>query len=75
MNQERTKEWLTLNAIECWLHYFPEHKWTNEYKELKDAIQLQIQNINTREVEKEGEAKAAGRPPIKRKAQTPQAKV
>ena len=22
------------NAIYCWLHYFPEHKWADAYREL-----------------------------------------
>jgi hypothetical protein len=75
MTQELGKDWLILNAIECWLYYFPDNPYTERYKELKDAIELQMQNLDTGEVEEEGESKAAGRAPIKRKTQTPQAKV
>lgn len=33
------------NAIACWLHYFPEHKWTPIYKEMmkQDSFNTQPQ--------------------------------
>ena len=33
------------NAIACWLHYFPEHKWTPIYKEMikRDSFNTQPQ--------------------------------
>ena len=27
-------DYFVKNAISCWLHHFPEHKWTPIYKEL-----------------------------------------
>jgi len=32
-----TDEYLMLNAIDCWLYHFPEHKWTPLYQKLRDA--------------------------------------
>jgi hypothetical protein len=40
MTTERTKDWLILNAIECWLFNFPNHKWASEYIGLKEQIQM-----------------------------------
>lgn len=36
------KDWLLLNACECWLYYFPNHKWSETYKELKDELMKQL---------------------------------
>lgn len=44
------------NAILCWLHYFPEHKWTDIYKELAQ-----------RETYTKGEPVAKPRPARRRK--------
>lgn len=34
-------KWLLLNAVECWLHYFPQHEWTASYVTLRDSLQQQ----------------------------------
>ena len=39
MTTERTKDWLILNAIECWLFNFPNHEWASEYIALREQIQ------------------------------------
>ena len=33
-NKEKSNDWLIRNAIGCWLHHFPEHQWTEQYKQL-----------------------------------------
>ena len=35
-NQKPTEEYLMLNAIDCWLYHFPDHKWTPLYKQLRE---------------------------------------
>lgn len=34
----KSKEWLILNAVECWLHYYgnPSNPTVEQYKELRD---------------------------------------
>lgn len=39
MTEQKTDNWLMLNAIECWLHYFPQHQWAPQYITLRDALQ------------------------------------
>lgn len=34
LDKEKSDEWLIRNAIGCWLHYYPNHPWTDRYKEL-----------------------------------------
>ena len=37
----KSKEWLILNAVECWLHYYstPNTPTVEQYKELRDEYQ------------------------------------
>lgn len=53
MNEPKSEQWLMLNAVECWLHYFPDHQWTEQYKEIRDALQHTVQNSNTTQVEEQ----------------------
>lgn len=34
LEKEKSDDWLIKNAIGCWLHYYPNHPWTDRYKEL-----------------------------------------
>lgn len=38
------KEWLLLNACECWMHYFPNHQWVSAYQQLKDELMQELVN-------------------------------
>ncbi len=40
----KSKEWLILNAVECWLHYYskPNTPTVEQYKELRDEYKLLI---------------------------------
>lgn len=53
-----SRDWLMLNAVEAWLYYFPEHEWTDKYKELRDEL---------REIP---EARKRGRPAKKARTKT-----
>ena len=34
MTENPSTDYLIKNAIGCWLHYFPDHKWTAAYQQL-----------------------------------------
>ena len=34
----KTKDWLILNAVIAYLHHYPNHTHTQEYKDLKDEL-------------------------------------
>jgi len=38
---QRSREWLLLNAVECWLHYYsqPTSPTVDEYKQLRAELQ------------------------------------
>ena len=38
----KSKEWLILNAVECWLHYYskPNTPTVEQYKELREEYKL-----------------------------------
>ena len=40
----KSKEWLILNAVECWLHYYgePNNPTVEQYKELRDEYKQLI---------------------------------
>jgi hypothetical protein len=40
----KSKEWLILNAVECWLHYYstPNTPTVEQYKELRDEYKQLI---------------------------------
>lgn len=39
----RSKEWLLLNAVECWLHYVDKASpLVDEYVELRDALRISV---------------------------------
>ena len=44
----KSKDWLILNAVIAYLHHYPNHTHTQEYKDLKDEL------INTPTVRKRG---------------------
>ena len=71
--QERSKDWLILNAIECWLYYYPAHDWTTEYKELREAISLQMQKLDFKS-EEVASSKGSRRAPVKSKTNAIQTK-
>lgn len=54
MTEQKTDNWLMLNAIECWLHYFPQHQWVPQYNTLRDALKELVERENQpiEEVEK-----------------------
>ena len=54
MTEQKTDNWLMLNAIECWLHYFPDHQWVPQYITLRDALKELVEKENQpiEEVEK-----------------------
>ena len=35
---KKSKDWLILNAVVAWLHHYPNHTNTQDYKELKDEL-------------------------------------
>ena len=40
----KSKEWLLLNAVECWLyHYSKEGDYTAQYEELREALRIAYQ--------------------------------
>lgn len=51
-NQKPTEEYLMLNAIDCWLYHFPEHKWTPLYKKLREKAQSNDAAVHKDEVSK-----------------------
>lgn len=51
MTEQKSKSWLVLNAIACWLSYFPQHKWVKQYEELKKEYQEAVIKENALEVE------------------------
>lgn len=73
MSNNAEEKFYLLNAVECWLHYFPSHEWTPKYVEIRDALQHSIQDINPTEVEEERTQPAPSRAPSKAKASTPKA--
>ena len=34
----KSKDWLILNAVTAYIHHYPEHTFTQQYKELKDEL-------------------------------------
>jgi hypothetical protein len=38
MEEPKSKDWLLLNAVECWLYHFPEHPMTQQYQGLRDEL-------------------------------------
>jgi hypothetical protein len=38
MEEPKTKDWLLLNAVNCWLYHFPEHPMTQQYQGLRDEL-------------------------------------
>ena len=44
----KSKDWLILNAVLAYLHHYPNHTHTEDYKKLKDEL------INPPEVRKRG---------------------
>jgi len=73
MTEQKSKDWLLVNAIECWLFYFPQHEWAQQYKDLRDAIKQQVQDSDTTSVEEERTQPPSRRASSKTKAQTSQA--
>ena len=51
MTEQKSERWLLLNAIECWLYYFPQHQWAAQYKDIRDALQEKVINESKSEVE------------------------
>ena len=45
---QKSKDWLILNAVIAYLHHYPNHTHTEDYKKLKDEL------INPTEVRKRG---------------------
>lgn len=48
MNDTASREWLILNAIECWLYHFPDHGWTPEYKALADELRQEMKDAEAK---------------------------
>jgi len=48
MNESR--EWLLLNAVECWLHHYTNvGKYTDEYIKLRDEFRLKVKEADEAE--------------------------
>lgn len=46
----KQKEWLLLNAIECWLYYCDEQlQYTNEYKVLRDEYRELVAALDSKD--------------------------
>jgi hypothetical protein len=44
MNLERSTNWLLLNAVECWLHYFSNTtEYTEAYYKLRDEYRALVE--------------------------------
>jgi len=42
-----TREWLLLNAVECWLHHYSNvGKFTDDYIKLRDELRLQVKQTD-----------------------------
>ena len=37
-DKSHNEDFLIKNAIYCWLHHFPNHEWTDRYKELAKRV-------------------------------------
>jgi len=45
-----SREWLLLNAVECWLHHYTNvGKFTDQYIELRDEFRLKVQQTDEAE--------------------------
>ena len=43
-----SREWLLLNAVECWLHHYSNvGKFTDDYIKLRDELQLDVTRTDT----------------------------
>ena len=62
-DQDKSDEWLLENAISCWLYHFPEHEWTEQYKELLNKVK-HGQYKNTK-------ARTRGRPAERQRTKKP----
>lgn len=41
---EKNREWLLLNAVECWLHYCSDSKtYVSDYKQLRNELRVAIE--------------------------------
>jgi len=36
--EPKTREWFLLNAVCMWLQHYPDHEWTQQYKDLRDEL-------------------------------------
>jgi len=45
-----SREWLLLNAVECWLHHYTNvGKFTDQYIKLRDEFRLKVQQTDEAE--------------------------
>ena len=43
-----SREWLLLNAVECWLHHYSNvGKFTDDYIKLRDELRLDVTRTDT----------------------------
>ena len=43
-----TREWLLLNAVECWLHHYSNvGKFTDDYIKLRDELRIAVKQTDT----------------------------
>jgi hypothetical protein len=50
----KSKEWLLLNAVECWLHYCSTTtQYTDEYIRLRDEYTKAVQELNEEQEHKD----------------------
>ena len=43
-----SREWLLLNAVECWLHHYSNvGKFTDDYIKLRDQLRLDVTRTHT----------------------------
>jgi len=56
----KSKDWLLLNAVECWLFHFPKHPMTEQYQGLRDELKSPTQvRKRGRPAKKQRQAKAS----------------
>lgn len=61
MTDQKSDNWFTLNAIECWLHHFPKHEWTAHYITMRDALQALVKAEETALPEEEKKDRISSR--------------
>ena len=58
-----TREWLLLNAVECWLHHYSNvGKFTDDYVKLRDELRQAVKQTDTFTDNKDAPTKPTPKP-------------